>query len=67
VRGSFQVIHPIAHVVPLLENEADLALIIVCLRVFIIRCGICMLAAFWGTLFQLVVYTFNWIDQVIEK
>jgi hypothetical protein len=29
-------------------------------------CGVLILVAFWGTLFQLVVYLFNWIDRVME-
>ncbi len=30
-------------------------------------CGVWNLAAFWGTLFQLAVSPFNWIDNVMEK
>jgi hypothetical protein len=29
-------------------------------------CGVCVLTAFWGTLFQLAVSPFNWIDGVME-
>jgi hypothetical protein len=29
-------------------------------------CGVRVLMAFWGTLFQLAVYHFNWIDSVME-
>jgi hypothetical protein len=30
-------------------------------------CGVKILAAFWGTLFQLAVSTFNWINKVMEE
>jgi hypothetical protein len=30
-------------------------------------CGVWVLAAFWGTLFQLAVSPLNWIDQVMEE
>jgi hypothetical protein len=30
-------------------------------------CGVWVLAAFWGTLFQLAVSPFNWIDRVMEE
>jgi hypothetical protein len=30
-------------------------------------CGVWILAAFWGTLFQLAVSPFNWIDRVMEE
>jgi hypothetical protein len=40
------------------------------LRVIIIvrygGCGVWVLTAFWGTLFQLAVSPFNWIDSVME-
>jgi hypothetical protein len=29
-------------------------------------CGVWVLTAFWGTLFQLAVSSFNWIDGVME-
>jgi hypothetical protein len=29
-------------------------------------CGVWVLTAFWGTLFQLAVYPFNWIDGVMQ-
>jgi hypothetical protein len=42
----------------------------VCLRVAIIvrykGCGVLVLTAFWGMLFQLAVSPFNWIDGVME-
>jgi hypothetical protein len=30
-------------------------------------CGVWILAAFWGMLFQLAVSPFNWIDKVMEE
>jgi hypothetical protein len=39
------------------------------LRIAILRyrgCGVWVLNAFWGTLFQLAVSPFNWIDKVME-
>jgi hypothetical protein len=30
-------------------------------------CGVWILAAFWGTLFQLAVSRFYWIDKVMEE
>ncbi len=30
-------------------------------------CGVWLLAAFWGTLFQLAVSPFNWIDRTIKE
>jgi hypothetical protein len=30
-------------------------------------CGVWIIAAFWGTLFQLAVSPFNWIDKVMEE
>ncbi len=29
-------------------------------------CAVWVLAAFWGTLFQLAILPFNWIDRVME-
>jgi hypothetical protein len=29
-------------------------------------CGVWVLTSFWGTLFQLAVSSFNWIDKVME-
>ncbi len=29
-------------------------------------CGVWVLTAFWGTMFQLVVFPFNWIDTVMQ-
>jgi hypothetical protein len=47
-----------------------LLIITVFLRVIIIvrykECGIWVLTAFWGTLFQLAVSPFNWIDAAME-
>jgi hypothetical protein len=44
-------------------------IITVLLRVIIIRCkgcGIWVLTAFWGTLFQLAISPFSWMDAVME-
>jgi hypothetical protein len=45
-------------------------IITIFLRVVIIMrykgCGIWVLTAFWGTLFQLAVSPFNWIDAAME-
>ncbi len=30
-------------------------------------CGVWILASFWGTLFQLAVSSFSWIDRVMEN
>ncbi len=41
-------------------------IITVFLRVAVLGCGIWVLTAFWGTLFQLAVSPFNWIDTAMQ-
>jgi hypothetical protein len=38
----------------------------VAIRVMYRECGVWVLTAFWGTLFQLAVSPFNWIDGAME-
>jgi hypothetical protein len=53
-----------------LERGLRLVVKIFLIMAIILRyrgCGVWILAAFWGTLFQLAVSPFNWIDMVMEE